>query len=143
MPFRPKRCSCYPRNLWGNWSKIVHIVEKFILFNLLKSELRYCNHFICIVLFWRKIYDDDEDDGVGYSDSTCGKSTSMTVHCCKCDFHCMQYACRNGNTVVNCMLYNGLEWDKRVLTSLDHERQLFIPPSHSCLLCLQWMSGVV
>ena len=31
------------------------------------------------------------------------------------------------------MLYNGLEWDKRVLTSLDHERQLyntFIPPSH-------------
>ena len=33
----------------------------------------------------------------------------------------------------HCMLYNGLEWDKRVLTSLDHERQLYntvIPPSH-------------
>jgi len=32
-----------------------------------------------------------------------------------------------------CMLYNGLEWDKRVLTSLDHDRQLyntFIQPSH-------------
>jgi len=32
-----------------------------------------------------------------------------------------------------CMLYNGLEWDKRVLTSLDHERQLYntlIPLSH-------------
>jgi len=31
------------------------------------------------------------------------------------------------------MLYNCLEWDKRVLTSLDHDRQLyntFIPPSH-------------
>jgi len=31
------------------------------------------------------------------------------------------------------MLYNGLEWDKRVLTNLYHERQLYntpILPSH-------------
>ena len=28
-----------------NVTKIVHNVEKFILFNLLKSELRYCNPF--------------------------------------------------------------------------------------------------
>jgi len=50
LPFPPKRCSCYPHNLWGywtecNWTKIVHNVEKFILFNILNSELRYYNPF--------------------------------------------------------------------------------------------------
>jgi len=48
LPSRQKRCSCYPHNLWGYWTEchqIVHNVEKFILFNILKSELRYCNPF--------------------------------------------------------------------------------------------------
>ena len=46
---RPTMCSCYPRKLWGYWTnvtKIVHNVEKFILFNILKSELWYYD------LFW-------------------------------------------------------------------------------------------
>ena len=48
LPSCPKRCSCYSRYLWGcrpNVTKIVYNVEKFILFNILKSELQYCNPF--------------------------------------------------------------------------------------------------
>jgi len=47
------------------------------------------------------------------------------------------------------MLYNGLEWDKRVLTNLDHERQLYntvIPPSHEgrpTNFTLEWIRGLM
>jgi len=48
LPSCPKRCSCYSRYLWGcrpNVTKIVYNVEKFILFHILKLQLRYWNNF--------------------------------------------------------------------------------------------------
>jgi len=45
---RPKRCSCYRHNLWSYWTECHQNctqVQKFILFNDMKSELRYCNPF--------------------------------------------------------------------------------------------------
>jgi len=38
---RPKRYSCYPRNLWGYWTDLDHICT-------------WCSHYIAIAYFWIK-----------------------------------------------------------------------------------------
>ena len=47
LPSCPKTCNSYHRSLSGYWTitKIVFNVEKFILLNILKLKLPYCNPF--------------------------------------------------------------------------------------------------
>jgi len=39
LPSRPKRCSCYPRNLWGYWTNFDQICK-------------VCSKNIAIKYFW-------------------------------------------------------------------------------------------
>jgi len=48
LPYRGKSCLFNSVNFGvtgPNLTKILHIADKFMAFNLLKSELRYCNQF--------------------------------------------------------------------------------------------------
>jgi len=50
LPCRSKRCSCYPRNLWGYWTNLVqilfaHDIATILPLNIFESELPYSYPF--------------------------------------------------------------------------------------------------